>query len=117
VTQVFGLVSRWIFGSDSRLFGHAVAARALDYKTYFDTIPYAHEEAALVDRANLFQRVRLVIAPLLFRAAVRRASLPLSPQWGDFLMPRILLSSSELQMLPLGLFRAFLRVQHSTMAS
>ena len=31
--------------------------------------------------------------------------------WGDFLMPLIFISSNELQMLPLGLFRAFLRVQ------
>jgi multiple sugar transport system permease protein len=30
--------------------------------------------------------------------------------WGDFLLPLILLSSPELQTLPLGLFRAFLRV-------
>ena len=30
--------------------------------------------------------------------------------WGDFLLPLIFLSSPELQTLPLGLFRAFLRI-------
>ena len=33
-------------------------------KTYFDTIPHDYDEAALVDGAALFQRIRLVIAPL-----------------------------------------------------
>jgi multiple sugar transport system permease protein len=80
-------------------------------KTYFDTIPYDYEEAALVDGANLFQRFRLVIAPLALPGLGAAGLFAFISAWGDFLMPLILLSSSELQMLPLGLFRAFLRVQ------
>jgi multiple sugar transport system permease protein len=80
-------------------------------KTYFDTIPYDYEEAALVDGANLFQRIRLVIAPLALPGLGAAGLFAFISAWGDFLMPLILLSSSELQMLPLGLFRAFLRVQ------
>ena len=73
-------------------------------KTYFDTIPYDYEEAALVDGANLFQRVRLVIAPLALPGLGAAGIFAFISAWGDFLMPLILLSSSELQMLPLGLF-------------
>jgi multiple sugar transport system permease protein len=80
-------------------------------KTYFDTIPYDYEEAALVDGANMFQRFRLVIAPLALPGLGAAGLFAFISAWGDFLMPLILLSSSELQMLPLGLFRAFLRVQ------
>ncbi len=80
-------------------------------KTYFDTIPYDYEEAALVDGASLFQRIRLVIAPLALPGLGAAGIFAFISAWGDFLMPLILLSSSELQMLPLGLFRAFLRVQ------
>lgn len=80
-------------------------------KTYFDTIPYDYEEAALVDGASLFQRIRLVIAPLALPGLGAAGIFAFISAWGDFLMPLIFLSSSELQMLPLGLFRAFLRVQ------
>jgi multiple sugar transport system permease protein len=80
-------------------------------KTFFDTIPYDYEEAALVDGATLFQRIRRVIAPLALPGLGAAGLFAFISAWGDFLMPLILLSSSELQMLPLGLFRAFLRVQ------
>jgi multiple sugar transport system permease protein len=80
-------------------------------KTYFDTIPHDYEEAALVDGANLFQRIRLVLAPLALPGLGAAGLFAFISAWGDFLMPLILLSASELQMLPLGLFRAFLRVQ------
>ena len=80
-------------------------------KTYFDTVPHDYEEAALVDGANLFQRIRLVLAPLALPGLGAAGLFAFISAWGDFLMPLILLSSSELQMLPLGLFRAFLRVQ------
>ncbi len=80
-------------------------------KTYFDTVPYDYEEAALVDGANMFQRIRLVIMPLALPGLGAAGLFAFISAWGDFLMPLIFLSSSELQMLPLGLFRAFLRVQ------
>lgn len=80
-------------------------------KTYFDTIPYDYEEAALVDGASLFQRIHLVLAPLALPGLGAAGIFAFISAWGDFLMPLIFLSSSELQMLPLGLFRAFLRIQ------
>jgi multiple sugar transport system permease protein len=80
-------------------------------KTYFDTIPRDYEEAAHVDGATLFQRIRYVLIPLALPGLGAAGLFAFISAWGDFLMPLILLSSSELQMLPLGLFRAFLRVQ------
>ena len=80
-------------------------------KTYFDTIPRDYDEAALVDGASLLQRIRFVLAPLALPGLGAAGLFAFIAAWGDFLMPLILLSSSELQMLPLGLFRAFLRVQ------
>jgi multiple sugar transport system permease protein len=80
-------------------------------KTYFDTIPREYDEAALVDGASLLQRIRFVLAPLALPGLGAAGLFAFIAAWGDFLMPLILLSSSELQMLPLGLFRAFLRVQ------
>ena len=80
-------------------------------KTYFHTIPQDYDEAALVDGAALFQRIRFVLAPLALPGLGAAGLFAFIGAWGDFLMPLILLSSSELQMLPLGLFRAFLRVQ------
>jgi multiple sugar transport system permease protein len=80
-------------------------------KTYFDTIPRDYDEAALVDGASLMQRIRFVLAPLALPGLGAAGLFAFIAAWGDFLMPLILLSSSELQMLPLGLFRAFLRVQ------
>ena len=80
-------------------------------KTYFDTIPHDYEDASLVDGATLFQHIRFVIAPLALPGLAAAGLFAFISAWGDFLMPLILLSSTELQMLPLGLFRAFLRVQ------
>jgi multiple sugar transport system permease protein len=80
-------------------------------KTYFDTVPHDYDEAALVDGATLFQRIRFVLAPLALPGLGAAGLFAFIGAWGDFLMPLIFLSSSELQMLPLGLFRAFLRVQ------
>ena len=80
-------------------------------KTYFDTVPREYDEAALVDGASLFQRIRLVLVPLALPGLGAAGLFAFISAWGDFLMPLIFISSAELQTLPLGLFRAFLRVQ------
>jgi len=79
-------------------------------KTYFDTIPREYEEAALMDGATLMQRVRRVLIPLALPGVAAAGLFAFITAWGDFLMPLIFLSSSELQTLPLGLFRSFMRV-------
>ena len=79
-------------------------------KTFFDLVPKDYEEAALMDGANVFQRIRRVLVPLALPGLGAAALLTFIAAWGDFLMPLTFISSAELQLLPIGLFRAFLRV-------
>ena len=79
-------------------------------KTFFDTVPRDYEEAALMDGATLVQRIRRVLVPLALPGLAAAGLFAFISAWGDFLLPLILLSSPDLQTLPLGLFRAFLRV-------
>ena len=79
-------------------------------KTFFDTIPKDYEEAALMDGATMSQRIRKVLIPLALPGLGAAGLFAFIVAWGDFLMPLIFLSSNELQTLPLGLFRAYMRV-------
>ncbi|WP_341486563.1 carbohydrate ABC transporter permease [Pararhizobium sp. A13] len=79
-------------------------------KTFFDGLPRDYEEAAVMDGATMVQRIRRVLIPLALPGLAAAGLFAFISAWGDFLLPLILLSSPELQTLPLGLFRAFLRV-------
>lgn len=79
-------------------------------KTFFDGLPRDYEEAALMDGATMTQRIRRVLIPLALPGLAAAGLFSFIAAWGDFLLPLILLSSPELQPLPLGLFRAYLRV-------
>ncbi|MFK0161004.1 carbohydrate ABC transporter permease [Rhizobium sp. NPDC090279] len=79
-------------------------------KTFFDGLPRDYEEAALMDGATLLQRIRRVLIPLALPGLAAAGLFSFISAWGDFLMPLTFLSSPELQPLPLGLFRAYLRV-------
>lgn len=79
-------------------------------KTFFDLVPKDYEEAAIMDGANVFQRIRRILVPLALPGLGAAALLTFIAAWGDFLMPLTFISSAELQLLPIGLFRAFLRV-------
>jgi multiple sugar transport system permease protein len=79
-------------------------------KTFFDLVPKDYEEAALMDGANVFQRIRRILVPLALPGLGAAGLLTFIAAWGDFLLPLTFISSAELQLLPIGLFRAFLRV-------
>jgi multiple sugar transport system permease protein len=79
-------------------------------KVFFDGVPKDYEEAAILDGATLVQRIRRVLIPLALPGLAAAGLFTFMSAWGDFLLPLILLSSAELNTLPLGLFRAFLRV-------
>lgn len=79
-------------------------------KTFFDGLPRDYEEAALMDGATMLQRICRVLIPLALPGLAAAGLFSFMSAWGDFLMPLIFLSSPELQPLPLGLFRAFMRV-------
>ena len=79
-------------------------------KTFFDAIPSDYEEAAALDGASQMQTVRHVLIPLALPGFAAAGLFAFINAWGDFLMPLMFTSSPELQTLPLGMFRAFLRV-------
>jgi multiple sugar transport system permease protein len=79
-------------------------------KTFFDLVPKDYEEAALMDGATVMQRIRRVLVPLALPGLGAAALLTFIAAWGDFLIPLTFVSSDQLQLLPIGLFRAFLRV-------
>jgi multiple sugar transport system permease protein len=79
-------------------------------KTFFDGLPKDYEEAAVMDGATMLQRIRRVLVPLALPGLAAAGLFAFMSAWGDFLLPLILLSSPELSTLPLGLFRAFLRI-------
>lgn len=79
-------------------------------KTFFDGLPRDYEEAALMDGATMVQRIRRVLVPLALPGLAAAGLFAFISAWGDFLLPLTFLSSPELQPLPLGLFRAYLRV-------
>jgi len=79
-------------------------------KTFFDQVPKDYEEAALMDGARVVQRIRRVLVPLALPGLGAAALLTFIAAWGDFLLPLTFISSAELQLLPIGLFRAYLRV-------
>jgi multiple sugar transport system permease protein len=79
-------------------------------KTFFDGLPRDYEEAAVMDGATMMQRIRRVLIPLAMPGLAAAGLFAFMSAWGDFLLPLIFLSSPELQTLPLGLFRAFLRI-------
>lgn len=79
-------------------------------KTFFDAIPKDYEEAAALDGASQWQTMRHVLLPLALPGFAAAGLFAFINAWGDFLMPLMFTSSPELQTLPLGMFRAFLRV-------
>ena len=78
-------------------------------KTYFDLTPRDYEEAALMDGANGLQRMHRILVPMALPGLGAAGLLTFIGAWGDFLMPLTFISSAELQLLPIGLFRAFQR--------
>ncbi len=107
--RVFGLVDGYL-GMILILTALQLPLALWILKTFFDTVSRDYDEAALLDGASLMQRIRLVLLPLALPGLAAAGLFAFISAWGDFLMPLIFISSPELQMLPLGLFRAFLRV-------
>lgn len=78
-------------------------------KTFFDTIPADYEEAAMMDGASMWLRLRRILLPLALPGLGAAGLFAFIAAWGDFLFPLLFLSSPEMQTLPLGLFQAFIR--------
>jgi multiple sugar transport system permease protein len=105
-----GRVHRRLSRPDPGAGDDAAAAGAVDHEDLLRWLPADYEEAALMDGATLMQRIRRVLIPLALPGLAAAGLFAFMSAWGDFLLPLIFLSSPELQTLPLGLFRAFLRI-------
>lgn len=72
-------------------------------KAYFDTVPYDLDESALVDGATHFQAFRFVILPLVRPVLAVIAILTFIGTYSDFLLARVMLSSTPNYTLAVGL--------------
>lgn len=72
-------------------------------KGYYDTIPFALEEAARIDGATPWQTFRKVILPLAAPALVITALFSFMTAWNEYVVANVVLQDTELYTLPLGL--------------
>jgi arabinogalactan oligomer/maltooligosaccharide transport system permease protein len=80
-------------------------------KGYYDTIPVALNEAALIDGCTPFQAFYKVTLPLSAPALVITALFSFMTGWSEFMVARVMLASKELMTLPLGLESLFTTYQ------
>ncbi len=80
-------------------------------KGYYDTIPVALNEAALIDGCGPLQAFLRVTLPLSAPALVITALFSFMTGWSEFMVARVLLTSRELMTLPLGLESLFTTYQ------
>jgi len=71
-------------------------------KGFFDSIPVSLDEAARIDGASRLQILRIVILPLAMPGLIAAVIFNVIASWSQFIIPFILLSSSELLPVSIG---------------
>jgi multiple sugar transport system permease protein len=71
--------------------------------SYFNTIPYELEEAALVDGATRLQALARIVMPLALPALAVIALYAFTQSWNEFLFALLLISSDSQKTIPSGL--------------
>ncbi len=84
--------------------GSAVTVYTWMLKSFFDTVPKALEEAALIDGANRFRVFYRIILPLSAPMLVLIAVFAFAAPFGDFVLSRIVLSRPQNFTLALGTY-------------
>lgn len=84
--------------------GGAMGVNIWLMKGFFDTIPRAIDESAMVDGATHWQTFTLLLLPLMRPILVVIAILTFIGTYGDFVLARVLLKSTEQYPLMVGLF-------------
>jgi arabinogalactan oligomer/maltooligosaccharide transport system permease protein len=72
-------------------------------KAYFDTVPYDLDESALVDGATHFEAFRYIVLPLVRPILAVIAILTFIGTYSDFIIARVILSSTENYTLAVGM--------------
>lgn len=73
-------------------------------KGYFDTIPYDIEEAAMIDGANGFQVVKLILLPLAKPSLIVTAVMVLIYVWNEYIFAITFLTGANKYTLAAGLY-------------
>jgi len=71
--------------------------------TFFDSVPIELEDAARIDGASRFKTLWMVYLPLIGPGLATVAVFAFVVSWNDFLFPTILLSSPNVQTIPVGI--------------
>jgi ABC-type glycerol-3-phosphate transport system permease component len=71
-------------------------------RSYFDTLPRAIEESALIDGASRFMIFWRILLPLTKPALATVAIFQALSSWNEFLIAMLVLTKKQLQTLPLG---------------
>ena len=69
----------------------------------FRTIPKEFEEAAVIDGANLWQMIRLVLLPMAKPGLIAFSIISVSSHWNEFLWPLMVTDSPDNMVLTVGL--------------
>ncbi|MDX3807184.1 carbohydrate ABC transporter permease [Bosea thiooxidans] len=69
----------------------------------FRAIPRELEEAALIDGASIWQRIRLIYLPLAKPSLIAFAIVSVTSHWNEFLWPLMVINSPDLRPLTVGL--------------
>lgn len=72
---------------------------------FFQSIPGEIEEAAAVDGANLFQRIRYIVMPLAAPALITVGVLAFREAWNEFTLVLVLTTTPDTRTLPFALFK------------
>lgn len=72
---------------------------------FFQGIPREIEEAAAVDGANLWQRIRYIVMPLAAPALITIGVLAFREAWNEFTLVLVLTTTPETRTLPFALFK------------
>lgn len=72
---------------------------------FFQQIPREIEEAADVDGASLWQRIRYIVMPLAAPALITIGVLAFREAWNEFTLVLVLTTSAETRTLPFALFK------------
>lgn len=73
-------------------------------KSYLDTIPKSLDEAARIDGANHFKIFWSIVMPIAKPIIVFLGITSFTAPWMDYIFPKMVLRSSQMQTLALGLF-------------
>lgn len=88
-------------------FGFGMPLTVFLFHGFVKAVPRELEESAYIDGCTTFQSFFLIVFPLLRVMVVTVTILQTLWIWNDFLLPALILFSSRLHTIPLGIFRFF----------